>query len=206
MDRYRILIVHNRPSVAQSLQWCFEQFGSDEVITKAYLETGELAGLNANILLVDVKNFLQLTSAGESIACPVLLLTEGVNSDELLEAVYLGVNAVADLRYGPEEVMNKARKIRNGEVDDALKLIKIFLQSQTSAGHVTEKTSPIDYGLTVREKEILVAMRQGIHLKLIAYNTKTSYDTVRTHVKHIYKKLGVASASEAVIKAMQMNL
>jgi DNA-binding NarL/FixJ family response regulator len=49
-------------------------------------------------------------------------------------------------------------------------------------------------------------MREGTHLKLIAYNTGTAYDTVRTHVKHIYKKIGVMSASEAVIKALKMNL
>ena len=206
MDRYRILIVHRRTPVSQALLWCFEQFGSDEVMIRSCLEPNELARLNPNILLADVRNFLQLTSAGESITCPVLLLAEQMDGDELLEAVYLGVNAVADLRYGPEEVITKARKIQNGEVDDALKLIKVFLQSQNSAGHATEKVSTVDYGLTGREREILVAMRQGIHLKLIAYNTKTSYDTVRTHVKHIYKKLGVASASEAVIKAMQMNL
>ena len=49
-------------------------------------------------------------------------------------------------------------------------------------------------------------MRDGNHLKLIAQATNTSYETVRTHVKHIYKKLGVMSGSEAVVKAMKMKL
>ena len=56
------------------------------------------------------------------------------------------------------------------------------------------------------QKEILKQMRDGNHLKLIAQTSDTSYETVRTHVKHIYKKLGVMSASEAVIKAMKMEL
>ncbi len=72
----------------------------------------------------------------------------------------------------------------------------------SSTGQIIET----DYGLTNKEREILKAMRDGTHLKLIAYNTGTAYDTVRTHVKHIYKKIGVMSASEAVLKALKMNL
>ncbi len=49
-------------------------------------------------------------------------------------------------------------------------------------------------------------MRNGLHLKLIAHKTGITYETVRTRVKHIYKKIGVVSASEAVIKSMSMNL
>jgi DNA-binding CsgD family transcriptional regulator len=37
-----------------------------------------------------------------------------------------------------------------------------------------------DYGLTNKEREILKAMREGAHLKLIAYNTGTAYDTAGT--------------------------
>ena len=62
------------------------------------------------------------------------------------------------------------------------------------------------YGLTMKEKQVLKMMREGSHLKLIAQLTDSSYETVRTHVKHIYKKLGVMSASEAVIKAMKMKI
>jgi DNA-binding CsgD family transcriptional regulator len=43
-------------------------------------------------------------------------------------------------------------------------------------------------------------MKKAHHLKEIAQITNSSYETVRTHVKRIYKKLGVMSASEAVIK------
>ena len=49
-------------------------------------------------------------------------------------------------------------------------------------------------------------MREANHLKLIAKLTNTSYETVRTHVKKIYKKIGATSASEAVIKALKMDL
>ncbi len=49
-------------------------------------------------------------------------------------------------------------------------------------------------------------MIEGHDYKKIAEKAFISYETVRTHVKHIYKKLHVASRSEAVMKAIQQGL
>jgi DNA-binding CsgD family transcriptional regulator len=63
-----------------------------------------------------------------------------------------------------------------------------------------------DYLLSDREKELLKYMVEGDDYKKIADKVFISYETVRTHVKHIYKKLHVASRSEAVMKAVQQGL
>ncbi|HAN66665.1 MAG TPA: DNA-binding response regulator, partial [Chitinophagaceae bacterium] len=59
--------------------------------------------------------------------------------------------------------------------------------------------------LSEREKEILQLMTEGLDFKMIADKASISYDTVRTHVKHIYKKLHVSSRAEAIIKGGQMK-
>ena len=61
MKTYRVVIVNKRTSVTQSLQWCFEHFEGDEIMTKTKLEPGELVALQADILLIDVRNFLRLS-------------------------------------------------------------------------------------------------------------------------------------------------
>ena len=48
-------------------------------------------------------------------------------------------------------------------------------------------------------------MMEGLDFKMIAEKSFISYDTVRTHVKHIYKKLHVSSRAEALMKAQQMK-
>lgn len=63
-----------------------------------------------------------------------------------------------------------------------------------------------DYQLSEREKEILQLMVKGDSYPIIAEKIFISYETVRTHVKHIYKKLHVASRSEAITKAIQQGL
>jgi DNA-binding NarL/FixJ family response regulator len=203
MKANRISIVHKRASVGQSLKWCFELFGTDDILNQTSVQSDDSAILGVDVLLIDADNFLRLIEANVYPSCPVILLVEQLHGDKLMEALYAGVSSVADLSKGPEEVLKKTKLMLAGQIDDSIVLIRKVIQSYASLnGQIIET----DYGLTNREKEILKAMREGTHLKLIAYNTETSYDTVRTHVKHIYKKIGVMSASEAVIKAMKMKL
>jgi len=63
-----------------------------------------------------------------------------------------------------------------------------------------------NYNLTQREKEILQLMIKGETYPHIAEKIFISYETVRNHVKHIYKKLHVACRNEAVTKAIQKGL
>jgi DNA-binding NarL/FixJ family response regulator len=60
--------------------------------------------------------------------------------------------------------------------------------------------------LSEREKEILKELTEGFALKFIADKLFISVETVRTHVKNIYKKLHVANRTEAVMKATQQRL
>ncbi len=60
--------------------------------------------------------------------------------------------------------------------------------------------------LSVREKEILECLVEGMSYKMIASFCKISIDTVRFHIRHIYEKLHVGSKSEAVVKAMKVKI
>jgi DNA-binding NarL/FixJ family response regulator len=60
--------------------------------------------------------------------------------------------------------------------------------------------------LTNKEREILILLRQGVHLREIARQTGASYETIRTHIKKVYKKLDVGSAAEAILKVIHIKL
>jgi DNA-binding CsgD family transcriptional regulator len=60
--------------------------------------------------------------------------------------------------------------------------------------------------LTSREKEILGLAARGTSTTQIARRLSVSTQTVRTHFKNIYPKLGVNSRTEAVVFAMQHGL
>lgn len=57
--------------------------------------------------------------------------------------------------------------------------------------------------LTIREKEILHLLSQGLRYKEIADRLFLSTETVRTHIRNIYEKLHVNSRTEALNKTLR---
>ena len=60
--------------------------------------------------------------------------------------------------------------------------------------------------LSDREQEVLTLLCRGKSYKMIADTLCISADTVRSHIKKIYRKLEVNSNSEAVAKALQEKI
>ena len=60
--------------------------------------------------------------------------------------------------------------------------------------------------LSNREHQVLVGLVEGDPYKTIAANHGMSLDTVRTHVRNLYRKLRVNSATEAVGQAFRAGL
>lgn len=81
----------------------------------------------------------------------------------------------------------------------AAKVMKMF-QSQ----FVKEQPNYVD--LSTREREILNCLVKGMSYKMIADKCFISINTVCTHVRHVYEKLHVNSAPEAILKAIELHL
>jgi len=60
--------------------------------------------------------------------------------------------------------------------------------------------------LSSREREVLSELCEGKSYKMVAESLFISQDTVRTHIRSIYKKLEVNSKAEAVAKALKEKL
>ena len=69
--------------------------------------------------------------------------------------------------------------------------------------HVGVKT---DYRLTQKEKEILGYVVQGLKMQDIAEKVSLRYNTLTTHFKHIYSKLGVHTRGAVVAKTLNENI
>ncbi|MGZ8524361.1 MAG: response regulator transcription factor [Chitinophagaceae bacterium] len=63
-----------------------------------------------------------------------------------------------------------------------------------------------DIHLTPKEISILGLMVKGYSHKMIAAALNNSHDTIRFHIKNIYDKLHVHSATQAVSKAIKDKL
>jgi DNA-binding NarL/FixJ family response regulator len=124
------------------------------------------------------------------------------NETEAADALFAGAHQYVMNHDDPEVLPRLVEETVQSGNQASLSRIIQRIKEQTE-GQVPE--DPADYDLTSKEKRILQLMYQGVHLKGIAQQTNNSYETIRTHVKRIYRKLNVGSASEAVVKAMKLK-
>lgn len=80
-----------------------------------------------------------------------------------------------------------------------------FAGSPTARG-TTRPRQPLTEPLTSRELEVLELLAQTLYQKEIAKKLFVSRETVKTHLKHIYQKLGVSNRQGALAKASALGL
>lgn len=85
-------------------------------------------------------------------------------------------------------------------------LTAVSTQEQPIPPTPTHSPSPLAEPLTEREQEVLHLMAEGLTYNEIAGRITVSLNTVRTHVKNIYSKLGIHKRSQAIAKARDLHL
>jgi DNA-binding NarL/FixJ family response regulator len=135
-------------------------------------------------------------------ALPVIMLTVFDDNENIFNAVCAGASGYILKRYASMEIPGAIRDVLTGGApmtgSVARKVLKMIPVARNDE---QEKTD-----LSEREREILQLLAQGFSYKMIAAEIKISLDTVRFHIKKIYDKLHVHSATEAVSKAIKDGL
>ena len=131
---------------------------------------------------------------------PIIMLTVFDDNAHILEAICAGASGYLLKKSISEKLVPSIKEmIAEGATLSPAVAKMIILTMQ--------KTSVKDqYHFSSREKEILEWLCKGNSYKMIAAGLDISFETVRTHIKHIYDKLQVHSATEAVSKAINEKL
>ncbi len=132
----------------------------------------------------------------------ILMLTVFDDDEKVFAAIKAGAGGYILKNAEPENLLHAISEVYNGGAPMTPGIArKVLLQLQAALPE-EEK----DYHLSIREKEVLSLLVDGLSYKMIAGKLKITYDTVRAHMKKIYEKLHVASMTEAVAKAINQNL
>jgi DNA-binding NarL/FixJ family response regulator len=133
----------------------------------------------------------------------ILIQTVFEDEDRVFQAICGGASGYIIKNPDPEKYVQAIEEVNAGGSHlspvIASKVMQMF-QNQFV------KKEPTFVDLTAREKDVLGCLVKGMSYKMIADACSISYATVNTHVKHIYEKLHVNSAPEAIIKAIEMRL
>jgi len=168
----------------------------------------KLSTIETDILLMDIK--LPGMSGIEGVKkvkaekpdINILMLTIYEDNELVFDALCAGACGYLVKKTHPERLVEAIIEAYEGGAPMsshiARKVIGFFQNNK--------KLSPYLDLLTEREHEILKELVTGKTYYAIAMNLNISIDTVRFHIKKIYKKLNVHSQAEAVAEAMKKGL
>ena len=136
----------------------------------------------------------------------ILIQTVFNDNERIFSALCAGASGYILKTDPPHKYLEAISDVYQGGAPISAGVAKKMLGFFSNKNVILVSPGNTDYHLSQRENEILQLMIKGDSYPVIAEKVFISYETVRSHVKHIYKKLHVASRSEAVTKAIQQRL
>jgi len=206
MKPIRVLLADDHPVVRAGMEGLLAHEADIEVIGEAVdgQEAVEFADrLLPDVVLMDLR--MPRMDGVSAIAeikrlhpeINVLVLTTYDTDADILRAVEAGATGYL-LKDAPrEQLYDAVRATASGRSSLAPAVAKRLMQ------RVRE---PWNAGLSSREIEVLELVRRGLSNREIARNLHVSEATVKTHLVHVYSKLGVADRTSAVNVALERGV
>jgi len=133
---------------------------------------------------------------------PILMLSTFDNPTYVARAVALNASGYILKSASREQLLQAIRMAAAGQnawTRDELRRV-------TGALATPRLATDIEVPLTQRESEVLRQLAYGLTNKEIAQALHISYETVKEHVQHILRKIGVSDRTQAAVWAVRKGL
>jgi len=127
----------------------------------------------------------------------ILMLTVHEDSKMVFDALCAGACGYLIKNTQPVKLLEAIKEVHEGGAPMSTQIARLVVTSFKINPHSN---------LTNRETEVLTQLCKGKSYRMIAEALFISEETVRRHIKNIYKKLEVGSKSDAVAKALKEKL
>jgi DNA-binding NarL/FixJ family response regulator len=126
----------------------------------------------------------------------VLMVTVYDNNERIFDALAAGASGYLLKRDIPVKLMEALDDLLAGGSPMSSAIARKVVQHFQKGPPAKNE----DHNLTPREKQILEQLAKGSLYKEIAWDLGIGFETVRSHIDNIYKKLHVRTRTEAVVK------
>lgn len=133
----------------------------------------------------------------EGVTSRIIMLTVSDNDEDVIQAISFGADGYLLKDMDPVLILEKIKQAVTGKMVISEKLAAILAKAIRKPD-VSQKALMLN-SLTSREFEILKLIAKGLTNKLIARDLDITDGTVKVHVKHLLKKLGMRSRVEAAV-------
>lgn len=134
-------------------------------------------------------------------AIDIIMLTTFEEEQKILKAICLGAVAYLSKRTSLTDIVEAIRVIANGG-----SYMSPMIARDIFTYILNANLNPYDDMLTDRQQQVIKGLVDGKSHVEIAKELFISHETVRTHVKNIYKILHVKNKAEAITKYLKRKL
>lgn len=206
MKRIRILIADDHPVVRAGLQGMLASQPDFDLVGEA--STGREAvvlavQLQPDVVLLDLR-MAELDGVGATVQIralqpdvSVLMLTTYDSNTDILRAIEAGATGYLLKDTPRDELFAAIRTVAQG---------KAVLAPTVALRLVQQRQMPVAEIVSARELEVLTLVARGASNREIARSLHLSEATVKTHLIHLFGKLGVNDRTAAVTVALERGL
>jgi len=170
----------------------------------------ELENIEPDVVLMDIalpgisgiEGIKKATDINSKLA--VVMLTIYEDSENVFDALCAGACGYLVKKTPPTRLLEAIKEVNEGGSPMSSRIARQVINAFKNEIITSKENS--GYNVTSREKEVLNLLSMGNNYKEIAGELFISVDTVRHHIRNIYRKLHVHSRSEAVAKAIRKRL
>ncbi len=207
----RVMVVDDHEIVRIGIRSILESSDEFQVIEETTSGTQTLEKLQTvrpDVVLMDIRmeGGEGLNTLGriklEMADLPVVLFSAFDNPTFVARAVALGAAGYLTKDVSREKLMDTLRAASTG----GSAFTRDELRRVSGALATPRLATDIDVPLTQRESEVLRQMSLGLTNKEIAKALDISYETVKEHVQHILRKIGVTDRTQAAVWAVRKGL
>jgi DNA-binding NarL/FixJ family response regulator len=202
-----VLLVDDHELIRQGLARAFERDADMTVVGQAGTVADGVSAwrdLQPDVVVTDLQlpdgHGLDVVRAirDTSDSTGVVVLTMHAGDDHIFAAMEAGASAFVGKDTRATEVVSAAKH--------AAVAPRTFLCAGLSQAVMRRATSPAPPRLSGREAEVLALLADGLGTGEIASSLYMSESTAKTHITHIYQKLGAANRAQALVTAMRLGL
>lgn len=215
--KIRVALVDDQRLLREGLRIILEAAPDIEVVGEAGdgVEAVQLAEqARPDVMLMDIRMPLRDgIAATEAIrkAFPtvrVLLLTTYDTPEQVIDGLRAGAAGYLLKDSSAEELCAAVRTVARGQVLLQASSAALLLAGMASPAPAqpSSTTKAAELGLTDREQDVLRLVVRGRNNSEIASELFVSEATVKTHINHLFSKLGARDRAHAVVLAHQFGL
>lgn len=201
--QYKITIVEDSPYIREGFKEILQSAGKYNIIGVYDNCEEAIANLESDrpdIVLMDIElpnmNGIEGTRAIRKKLphCIVLIITIFEDRENVFEALCAGANGYIVKSYSPQLILTAVEEALAGGAPMSRSISRMVVQSFRK-----QTDSP----LSDRESEVLQCISEGKSYARVAEELFISKETVKSHIKNIYRKLEVVNKEEAIRMANQ---